>query len=73
MKEVLEEIPIGAAPKAALLGKPNQYKEVLDLVVSYKRANWTSMPQLTSRLGIDQNEVSQLYLNALGWVDRAFM
>jgi c-di-GMP-related signal transduction protein len=73
MEEVLEEIPIGAAPKDALLGKPNKYKEIFDLVVAYEMADWASIPELTSRLGMDQNEVSPIYWESQEWVDRAFM
>ena len=73
MEEILEDIPIGAAPKEALLGKPNQHREVFDLVVSYESANWKLISELSSRLGIDQNEVSQTYLKSLEWVDGAFM
>lgn len=73
MEEVIEDIPIGSGPKEALLGHPNRYRKVFDLVVSYEMANWTLIPELTSRLGVDPSEISSIYLKALEWVDGAFM
>ncbi|MGC9196817.1 MAG: EAL and HDOD domain-containing protein, partial [Syntrophobacteraceae bacterium] len=73
MDEVLQEISLGEAPKDALLGKPNDHKEVFDLVVSYERANWARVGQLTSRLGIEPEQISKLYWESVEWVDMAFM
>ncbi len=61
MEEILEDIPMTAGPKVALLGDPNSHKKVFDLVVSYERANWTVIPELASRLGIDQCDISEIY------------
>ncbi len=72
MGEILEDIPIAAEAKAALLGEPNRYKGVFDLVVSYERADWTSVPELASQLGMDQREMSQMYSKSIEWVDGAF-
>ncbi len=73
MEEILEDIPLGAAPKKALLGKANRHRVVFDLVVAYERASWTRVFDLTSRLGIDREDLLQVYLNSLEWVDEAFM
>ena len=73
MEEILEEIPIRTAPKAALLGKPNQHKEIFDLVVSYEKAHWESIQESTCRLKIDVSDVSRNYVEALKWVDGAFL
>lgn len=71
MEEILEDIPLAAAPKAALLGEPNSYREVFDLIVSYEMANWMLIPELASQLGIDQGGISQIYSKAIEWVDGA--
>ncbi|MGC8495422.1 MAG: EAL and HDOD domain-containing protein [Syntrophobacteraceae bacterium] len=73
MEEILEEIPIQAAPKAALLGKPNEHKDIFDLVVCYEKAHWESILESTSRFKIDVSEISRNYMEALKWVDGAFL
>jgi len=72
MGEIIESIPIAADAKAALLGEPNRYKGVFDLVLSYERADWTAVPELASQLGMDQNELSDIYSKSIEWADGAF-
>jgi EAL and modified HD-GYP domain-containing signal transduction protein len=71
MAEIIEDIPIAPEAKAALLGEPNRYKGVFDLVTSYEKADWTSIPELASQLEMDQQEISQMYSDAIEWVDEA--
>ncbi len=73
MDEVLQEIPLGEAPRDALLGKSNKHKEVFELVVSYERAKWALVGQLTSRLGIEPEQISQVYWESAKWIDMAFI
>jgi EAL and modified HD-GYP domain-containing signal transduction protein len=69
MEEILEDIPVAPAVKAALLGERNLYGDVFDLVVSYERANWTSIPGLALKVGIDYAGMPQLYAKSIEWVD----
>jgi EAL and modified HD-GYP domain-containing signal transduction protein len=71
MEEILEDIPLAVDPKAALLGEPNFFREVFDLVASLERANWTSISELASQLGIAVEEISQIYSESVEWVDGA--
>jgi len=70
MEEILEDLPIRTSIKEALLGKTNLFKTVLDLVISYEKANWMDFLPLASRLGIEESEVPQVYSNAIQWADR---
>ncbi|HYA42243.1 MAG TPA: HDOD domain-containing protein [Syntrophobacteraceae bacterium] len=72
MEEILEDIPIAAQAKAALLGERNSYRDVFDLVVSYERADWAAVPALASVLGIVDGEMSKIYSESIEWVDGAF-
>jgi EAL and modified HD-GYP domain-containing signal transduction protein len=72
MEEIVEDLPIQISIKEALLGKNNLYKTVLDLGISYEKANWMDFPSLASRLGIEESEVPQVYSNSIEWVDRIF-
>jgi len=72
MKEIMEDLPIQSSIKEALLGKANLFKTVLDLAVSYEKANWTDIPSLASQLGVDQSEVPEIYSDSIEWADRMF-
>ena len=70
MEEILDDLPIRTSIKEALLGKTNLFKTVLDLAISYEKANWMDLPPLASRLGIEESEVQQSYSNAIEWADQ---
>lgn len=72
MEEILEDLPIQSSIKEALLGKTNPFKTVLDLAISYEKANWVDLPPLASRLEIEESEVPQIYADSLDWADRIF-
>jgi c-di-GMP-related signal transduction protein len=72
MEEIVEDLPIQASIKEALLGKTNLLKTVLDLAISYEKANWMDLPPLASSLGIEESELPQVYSNSIEWVDRIF-
>jgi c-di-GMP-related signal transduction protein len=70
MEEILEDLPIQAPIKEALLGKHNVFRVVLDLTISYEKANWMDFPSIASRLGIEESEIPKLYADSIEWVDR---
>ena len=72
MEEIVEDLPIKTSIKEALLGKTNLFKIVLDLAISYEKANWMDFPDLASQLGIEESEVPQFYADSVEWADRIF-
>ena len=72
MEEILEDLPIQASIKDALLGKTNVYKTVLDLATSYDKANWVDFHRFSSQLGIGESEVPEIYSDSIEWADRMF-
>jgi EAL and modified HD-GYP domain-containing signal transduction protein len=72
MEEIVEDLPIRTSIKEALLGKTNLFKIVLDLAISYEKANWIDCPPLASLLGIEESEVPQVYSDSIEWADRIF-
>ncbi|MGO9314240.1 MAG: EAL and HDOD domain-containing protein [Syntrophobacteraceae bacterium] len=70
MEEILEDLPIRTSIKEALLGKSNLFRLVLDLVISYEKANWMDFPILASRLGVEESDVQQSYSNSIAWADQ---
>ncbi|NIM13149.1 MAG: HDOD domain-containing protein [Candidatus Aminicenantes bacterium] len=67
MEEILEELPLQSDIKSALQGKPNRYRDVLELVLDYERGEWRTVCEMVDRLKLDEQEVSTLYLEAIEW------
>ena len=72
MEEILEDLPIQTSIKDALLGKTNLFSTVLDLAISYEKADWIDFHDLASRLGIEESEVPQVFSDSVEWADRLF-
>ena len=72
MEEILEDLPIQTSIKEALLGKTNLFKIVHDLAIAYEKADWIDLPNLASRLGIEESEVPQVYSDSVERADRMF-
>lgn len=72
MGEILGDIPLAQAPRAALLGLPNIYRKVFDLVLSYESADWELFSELASGLGTNPWKVPQSYSECVQWADGAF-
>jgi EAL and modified HD-GYP domain-containing signal transduction protein len=70
--EILQDIPLGAEPKAALLGERNFHREIFDLVLSYEKTGWAAIFELAARLGMNPAQMSQIYAECVVWVDVAF-
>ena len=69
LPEILEEIPIAADAKAALLGEPGPMHDVLELVIAYTVGNWPIVGACTNRLGISEDILPDLYESAIRWSD----
>ena len=67
MDEILADLPLASPVKTALLGKPNHFRDVLDLVKDYERGNWVHLQQMTQQLKIKEKKVAALYLDAVEW------
>ncbi len=72
MEEILEDLPIQTSIKEALLGKTNLFKTVLDLAISYEKADWFNFTPLTSQLGMEESELPEVYSDSIEWADRIF-
>ena len=70
MEEILDDLPIRTSIKDALVGKSNIFKKVLDLAISYEKANWMDLPPLVARVGIEESEIQESYSNSIEWADQ---
>jgi len=64
---ILDELPVSQEIKEALLGQEGFFYNINQLTISYERADWTAVLDYTKKLGIPENELSELYLQTLTW------
>lgn len=67
LSEILLEIPIAEEIKKALLGEENRLGRVYQYVLSYERGQWHRLSQQGFQLGIDEEKVARLYMDAVRW------
>jgi EAL and modified HD-GYP domain-containing signal transduction protein len=65
MEEILDELPLKSDIKSALQGKPNRYRDVLELVLEHERGGWRNVNGVRGRLKLDEQKISTLYLEAV--------
>ena len=67
METVLQQLPVQADLRAALLGETNGRRTLLDCVIAYERGDWQSSEALASEAGVNAAVLPGAYQEALGW------
>jgi c-di-GMP-related signal transduction protein len=67
MEEILGGLPLRTEIHDALLGKKNEFKEVLDLVEAVETAKWKAISEICNRLNISERELFRIYAESLNW------
>jgi len=67
MASVLEELPLSADIVSALIGRDNAWRQLLDSVVAYERADWETCLPLARQAGLTRESLPKAYLEALRW------
>ncbi len=67
MDVALEDLPLSAETRAALLGAENPDRHMLDAVVAYERGAWEVAQQAAALGGIASRDLSDAYTGALAW------
>jgi EAL and modified HD-GYP domain-containing signal transduction protein len=67
MREVLDQLPVDADIRAALLGAPNERRALLDCVIAYERGEWDRFDDLAARAGTSPDVLREAYHEALRW------
>lgn len=70
LPELLEELPVAAEIKGALLGRPTILGMAYKLTLSYEQAKWEEVSNLTEKLGLQEEELPLLYGQAVSWTDQ---
>lgn len=67
MEDALAQIRLAPAVEAALLRREGPLAPILKLVESYEAAAWGEMAALSAAVGVESDQVPDLYLEALAW------
>ncbi|HAI85738.1 MAG TPA: diguanylate phosphodiesterase [Firmicutes bacterium] len=69
MSQVVDLLPLTEDTRAALLGEPNPFLPVLQVVTAYEGAQWDQVETVAPALRIHQAFLAEAYANSLAWVD----
>lgn len=69
MKDLMKKLPLTESIKMALTNGQGKLADYLRVAASYETGDWKGFEEGTKKLGIAQEVVPELYLDALGWAD----
>jgi EAL and modified HD-GYP domain-containing signal transduction protein len=72
LDEVLRSVPLSSDIRDALSGKPNWYREILNIAIRYERGDWNGFADCCATLTVDEKEIPDIYLQAVAWAEDAF-
>lgn len=70
MSAILTDMPISEQIRLALMGKTCYYLDVLNMIKAYERGDWNTFIRYAEKLGLNENEMPELYVQALEWVNK---
>lgn len=65
MEEILADIPMVDELRNALIKHEGNGGKLLDLVISYEKADWKHITQYAEELGIPSNKLTNIYFNCM--------
>jgi c-di-GMP-related signal transduction protein len=72
LSEIVAEIALPDMVRAALLGKRNRARKILDLVIAFEAGKWNLVGELARDLRQDEAQLSAAYLEAVDWAQKVF-
>ena len=67
MSEVLREVSVGDEIRLALLGEPNRFRQLFEIVLLYERGEWEGVHAAAVRLAIPGALVPDLFIQSVEW------
>lgn len=67
MKEIVEELPLTADVRKALLGEDTEIRKALDIVLNYEILNWKEINIDCFPTSITQEKLMTMYIQAVKW------
>ncbi|OEH85324.1 hypothetical protein BHU72_04305 [Desulfuribacillus stibiiarsenatis] len=69
MEEAISDLPLSEDVKDCLLGKENQFRTILDIILTIEKADWHHLSALIATIPIQNQELPDIYLEAIDWVN----
>ena len=67
MDAAVDDLPLGAQTRDALLGHENPLRHLLDAVTSYERGAWDEAAAAAARIRLTADDLAKAYTGALEW------
>lgn len=71
MEDILADLPLDADIKSGLMGEKGIFRDVLNLVLTYERADWLEAARLAEEMKLGEGKIVSHYIESVHWV-RAF-
>ena len=72
MEDVLKKLSLSDDITKTLLGEDGEFKNILDLALSYERADWETVAERSRQLNIDLTTLADLHMEAMDWAYQIF-
>jgi EAL and modified HD-GYP domain-containing signal transduction protein len=66
--EILTGLPLTGRVKQALLGEPNELREMLDCVISFEKGAWNELAARRLQELVSPDRFMHLFIDAVKWV-----
>lgn len=73
LEEVARDAGVPPRVKAALLGAPSPFNDLLQLAHGYERGDWHAVTPLLQTLGVAPQVVAQCFVDSLDWARQTFL
>jgi c-di-GMP-related signal transduction protein len=70
--KIINQLPLDKGIKDTLMGNHTSYRDVLDLVILFEKGEWGECPWLISKIGIDEQNLCEIFIHALKWAQEVF-
>ena len=67
MQQVLDNVPVDAECKAALLGNAGTLRPFYQLMLAQESGEWKAVSELSAQLGLNETEIGDAYWEAMQW------
>jgi EAL and modified HD-GYP domain-containing signal transduction protein len=72
IEEISEELPLSDDFRRALRGEKSRFRNVLDMVIAYERADWDEWSRLLQYFKISGEDFPEIYVRSVDWVNKIF-
>jgi len=65
LDDILSQLPVTAAVREALLGRPNPLREAFEIMTAYERADWRRLSERCAAAGVPEADLPEIYTEAI--------